>query len=34
MSRAHEMCPYSRATRDNVEVALTVGGAAIERRAA
>ncbi|HYX75630.1 MAG TPA: Ohr family peroxiredoxin [Gaiellaceae bacterium] len=34
MSRAHEMCPYSRATRGNVEVTLTVGGAAVERRAA
>jgi Ohr subfamily peroxiredoxin len=34
MSRAHEMCPYSRATRGNIEVTLTVGGAAIERRAA
>ena len=34
MSRGHEMCPYSRATRGNIEVTLTVGGAAIERRAA
>ena len=34
MSRAHEMCPYSRATRGNIEVTLTVGGAAIERQAA
>jgi Ohr subfamily peroxiredoxin len=34
MSRAHEMCPYSRATRGNIEVTLTVGGTAIERRAA
>ena len=34
MSRAHETCPYSRATRGNIEVTLTVGGAAIERRAA
>jgi Ohr subfamily peroxiredoxin len=34
MTRAHEACPYSRATRGNIEVTLTVGGAAIERRAA
>ena len=34
MSRAHEMCPYSRATRGNVDVTLSVAGAAIERRAA
>jgi Ohr subfamily peroxiredoxin len=34
MSRAHEACPYSRATRGNIEVALTVGGTAIEQRAA
>ena len=34
MSRAHEMCPYSRATRGNVDVTLTVGGTAIERQAA
>jgi Ohr subfamily peroxiredoxin len=26
MSRAHEACPYSRATRGNIEVTLTVGG--------
>jgi Ohr subfamily peroxiredoxin len=30
MSRAHEMCPYSRATRGNIEVTLTVGGTAVE----
>ncbi|MFL5962175.1 MAG: organic hydroperoxide resistance protein [Gaiellaceae bacterium] len=34
MTRAHETCPYSRATRGNIVVVLTVGGAAIERRAA
>jgi lipoyl-dependent peroxiredoxin len=34
MERAHESCPYSRATRGNIEVTLTVGGTAIERQAA
>jgi osmotically inducible protein OsmC len=34
MARAHETCPYSRATRGNIDVTLTVGGAAIERQAA
>ena len=34
MTRAHEACPYSRATRGNIEVTLTVGGAALERAAA
>jgi lipoyl-dependent peroxiredoxin len=34
MRRAHEHCPYSRATRGNIEVALTVGGASLERHAA
>jgi lipoyl-dependent peroxiredoxin len=34
MERAHETCPYSRATRGNVEVTLTVGGESIERMAA
>jgi lipoyl-dependent peroxiredoxin len=34
MERAHETCPYSRATRGNIEVTLTVGGTAIEREAA
>lgn len=34
MSRAHEACPYSRATRGNIEVTLTVGGTAIEQQAA
>jgi Ohr subfamily peroxiredoxin len=33
MTRAHETCPYSRATRGNIEVALTVGGTALERAA-
>ena len=34
MRRAHEACPYSRATRGNIDVSLTVGGASAERRAA
>jgi Ohr subfamily peroxiredoxin len=34
MARAHEACPYSRATRGNIEVTLTVGGTALERLAA
>jgi organic hydroperoxide reductase OsmC/OhrA len=33
MERAHEACPYSRATRGNIEVALSVGGTTIERKA-
>jgi Ohr subfamily peroxiredoxin len=33
MARAHEACPYSRATRGNIEVTLTVGGTALERAA-
>jgi Ohr subfamily peroxiredoxin len=34
MSRAHEACPYSRATRGNIDVYLTVGGTSAERQAA
>lgn len=34
MERAHEACPYSRATRGNIDVTLTVGGTTIERQAA
>ena len=34
LNRAHESCPYSRATRGNIEVSLRFGGASIERRAA
>lgn len=34
MERAHEACPYSRATRGNIEVKLTVGGTTIDRQAA
>jgi Ohr subfamily peroxiredoxin len=35
MRRAHQDCPYSRATRGNIEVALSVGGvSADENRAA
>jgi Ohr subfamily peroxiredoxin len=33
MTRAHEACPYSRATRGNIDVTLTVGGTALERAA-
>jgi Ohr subfamily peroxiredoxin len=33
MERAHEFCPYSRATRGNVDVTLAVGGTVIERKA-
>ena len=31
MERAHQTCPYSRATRGNIDVTLTVGGTTIER---
>ena len=34
MTRAHEACPYSRATRRNIDVMLTIGGATIDRQAA
>jgi lipoyl-dependent peroxiredoxin len=34
MERAHEACPYSRATRGNIDVTLTVGGTTLERQAA
>jgi Ohr subfamily peroxiredoxin len=34
MQRAHEACPYSRATRGNIEVTLSVAGTAIGREAA
>ncbi len=34
MERAHETCPYSRATRGNIDVTLMVGGSSIERQAA
>jgi organic hydroperoxide reductase OsmC/OhrA len=34
MARAHEACPYSRATRGNIDVRLTVGGMSLERDAA
>lgn len=34
MARAHERCPYSNATRDNVGVTLTVDGKALERSVA
>ena len=31
MRRAHERCPYSRATRGNIDVTLTVDGAPLEQ---
>jgi organic hydroperoxide reductase OsmC/OhrA len=34
MERAHERCPYSRATRGNTDVVLSVGGTRIEHAAA
>jgi Ohr subfamily peroxiredoxin len=34
MGRAHETCPYSRATRGNIDVRLSVGGATVELKAA
>jgi lipoyl-dependent peroxiredoxin len=34
LNRADETCPYSRATRGNVEVTLTLAGTTIERQAA
>ena len=34
MNRAHETCPYSRATRGNIVVTLTVSGSRLERQAA
>ena len=34
MRRAHETCPYSRATRGNIDVTLSVAGVAIEQAAA
>jgi Ohr subfamily peroxiredoxin len=30
MQRAHELCPYSNATRGNIDVTLTVDGASLE----
>jgi organic hydroperoxide reductase OsmC/OhrA len=34
MEWAHEECPYSRATRGNIDVTLTVDGTTIDRQAA
>jgi lipoyl-dependent peroxiredoxin len=34
MARAHQICPYSRATRSNIDVSLAVAGTAVERAAA
>jgi len=33
MARAHERCPYSVATRGNIEVTLTVDGLLLEQAA-
>jgi Ohr subfamily peroxiredoxin len=30
MARAHELCPYSNATRGNIDVTLSVDGASLE----
>jgi len=30
MARAHELCPYSNATRGNIDVTLTVDGTSLE----
>jgi lipoyl-dependent peroxiredoxin len=30
MARAHQLCPYSNATRGNIDVTLTVDGAALD----
>jgi len=30
MARAHELCPYSNATRGNIDVNLTIDGASLE----
>jgi Ohr subfamily peroxiredoxin len=34
MRRAHELCPYSNATRGNIDVILRVDGATLDRPAA
>jgi osmotically inducible protein OsmC len=34
MTGAHEACPYSRATRGNIEVTLSAGGTILEQKAA
>jgi lipoyl-dependent peroxiredoxin len=34
MARAHEHCPYSNATRGNIDVTLSVDGNSLERSAA
>jgi organic hydroperoxide reductase OsmC/OhrA len=31
--QAHQLCPYSRATRDNIDVALIVNGAPLSAHA-
>jgi len=33
MARAHERCPYSNATRGNIDVQLTVDGASVDVKA-
>jgi osmotically inducible protein OsmC len=30
MARAHQLCPYSNATRGNIDVTLTIDGASLE----
>jgi organic hydroperoxide reductase OsmC/OhrA len=34
MLRAHELCPYSRATRGNIDVSMTVDGEPLKQSAA
>jgi len=34
MRRAHQRCPYSNATRGNIDVALSVDGKAVDLLAA
>jgi osmotically inducible protein OsmC len=34
MRRAHEICPYSNATRGNIDVTLRANGTTLERAAA
>jgi osmotically inducible protein OsmC len=34
MARAHERCPYSNATRGNIDVQLTVDGAPVRVKVA
>jgi hypothetical protein len=34
MTRAHERCPYSNATRGNIEVRLSVDGVSVDKQQA